>query len=51
MEHHDGRDRAAEPFPLLGVGAGQEEVIGEATEPLEFGDGELALLGRVDYAG
>ncbi len=51
MEHHHRRDRAAKPLPLLGVRTGQNKVIGEATQALEFSDGELALLGRVDHAG
>ena len=44
-------NRAAEPFPLLGVGAGQYEVVGERAYPAKLGDRELAALGRMRDRG
>lgn len=48
MAHHDGGHGAAHPFPLLGIGAGEDEVIWEGTDALEFGNAEFALFGWVD---
>src|SRR5207249_1634445 len=31
--------------------AGQDEIVGEAANPLQLGDREFPLLGRMDYAG
>ena len=47
--HHGRGDCSAEAFPLLGVGTGEDEVLGEAADDSELGDGELSLLGWVDY--
>jgi len=50
VEHHDGRHGTPQPLPLLRVAAGQDEVVREATDALQLGDGQLPSLGRVSKA-
>jgi hypothetical protein len=50
VEHHDRRDGAAEALDGLRIVAGQDEVVGEGADALEFGDGELPPFERVNDA-
>lgn len=45
--HHERRNAVAEPLPLLRIAAGQDEIIREGANALQFSDGKFSPLFRV----